>query len=85
MARRQVDTKIAFSGTSEESDRKCKNRVDTDELRQAVLAAAALEHLSVNTASLIHTKIICAKITCISILYFTIKPGDYSADREKPP
>lgn len=55
------------------------------ELRQAVLAAAVLEHHSVNKASLIYTKIICAKITCISILNFTIKPDDYRAEREKPP
>lgn len=56
-----------------------------DKLRQAVLAwlsvselfVRLLEHPSINKASLIYPRIICTKITCISILYFTIKPDDF--------
>lgn len=39
-----------------------------------------LEQRSVNTASLTYPGIISTKITCISILYFTIKPDDFSAE-----
>lgn len=54
-----------------------------DKLKQAVLARFSVcESVwnSVNKASVIYQRIICTKIPCISVLYFAIKPDDFSAE-----